>query len=148
MAIGTAIFVLGLIWLLIVYRGFRQIVLWLALLALLGGALVLGNEFYQKKKYECTDIIPYIDDTGKVHPITPDPFCNVILQFEAEVAIIGTVIFVIGILALLIVRGRFRWLATLPLLAGGLLIGYSTYQQEPMTLERSVCHPTTIGGVL
>ena len=51
MAIGTAIFVLGLIWLLIVYRGFRQIVLWLALLALLGGALVIGNEFYQKKKY-------------------------------------------------------------------------------------------------
>jgi hypothetical protein len=41
MAIGTAIFVPGLIWLLIVYRGFRQIVLWLALLA--RGALLQMN---------------------------------------------------------------------------------------------------------
>jgi hypothetical protein len=33
MAIGTTIFVIGLIWLLIVYPGFRRIVLWLALAA-------------------------------------------------------------------------------------------------------------------
>jgi hypothetical protein len=56
---------------------------------------------------------------ASAQPTPPDPFCNAILQFEAEGATIGAVIFVIGILALLIVRGRFRWLATLPLLAGG-----------------------------
>jgi hypothetical protein len=54
--------------------------------------LVLGNEFYQKKKQDCAiPMIPYDDGIHEPKPIPPDPFCNAILQVEAEVATIGKI---------------------------------------------------------
>jgi hypothetical protein len=65
MAIGTAIFVIGLIWLLIVYPGFRRIVFWLAL----AGVLLLGFAVYNNEQSKC---LPHFE--GYHEP--PGSFCS------------------------------------------------------------------------